>query len=228
MTDNTKNEAYDEQVAAATTVETSDRGLFDFVKKEGDKEELKPTSEVVQEEKFASDFDDKVRVSDEVVVDEEEAKHGSLLEKFHQADADSSSASSSDEEDDEEKKKKKREKKERKGLKEKLFGQKDEEYTSAPIEKPQVQEVVIEKPQVQEVVHSEPSNPEDVEKKGFLDKIKDKLPGHKKADDQPEVVAETVVVQEVEVEEKKGLMDRIKDKIPGFGSKVDEDKKDHE
>ncbi|KAK9740104.1 hypothetical protein RND81_03G011500 [Saponaria officinalis] len=210
----------------ATPVETSDRGLFDFTKKDDEQK-----AEVVNEEKFASEFDDKVQVSEPpppTYDDGQDIKHDSLLDKFHKADAADSSSSSSDEEgDDEEKKRRKQEKREKKGLKEKLIeklpGHKNEEEKTT---------VSTETPQVHDVVYSEPSHPEeDVEKKGFLDKIKEKLPGQKKPEDHhDEVVHETVVVEgEGEGEEKKGIMDRIKEKIPGFGPKVDEeDKKDHE
>jgi len=205
---------------AEAPVEKTDRGIFDFLKKDEDTETTKPVVEA-EETKFASEFDEKVQVSEPVEYKEveEEKHHDTLLDKFHQADDDksSSSCSSSDEEDDEEKKKKKKEKKEKKGLKDKLVeklpGHKEED----------------------EVAYSEPSDSvppvvEDVEKKGLLDKIKDKISGDKKVDDHPDVATpvstEPSVV--VEGEEKKGFMDKIKDKLPGFGSKDTEDKKNDE
>jgi len=202
-----------------TSVETTDRGLFDFMKK---KEDQKPQEETTS---IASEFDQKVQVSEPEIKKEEEKKHGGLLEKLHRSDS-SSSSSSDEERDDEEKKKKKKEKKEKEGLKEKLKeklgGQhKDEEDTNVPIEK--------EKPHVQEVVYSEPSYPhkeEDHEKKGFIDKIKDKLPGQKKVEEQHESTAPVAI--EPSSNDKKGFMDKIKEKIPGFSSKGSEEKKEHE
>jgi len=141
---------------AAPSVETTDRGLFDFMKK---KEEQKP-----QEETIVAEFQEKVQVSEPEPKHEEEKKHGGILEKLHRSDS-SSSSSSSDEEDDEEKKKRKKEKKEKKGLKEKLKeklpGHKnDEEDTNIPIEKCDEHEKYNPHPHVQEVVYSEPSHPE--------------------------------------------------------------------
>ncbi|XP_057498288.1 phosphoprotein ECPP44-like [Actinidia eriantha] len=111
---------------------------------------------------------------------------------------------SSDEEEGEggEKKKKKK-----KGLKEKK-----EEDTSVPIEK-------CEEPAIVE------------EKKGFLDKIKDKLPGHSKKAEEvsppspPAMVAVSPsAAEEGEVKEKKGFLDKIKEKLPGYHPKTEEDK----
>ncbi|KAK2995120.1 LOW QUALITY PROTEIN: hypothetical protein RJ640_020760, partial [Escallonia rubra] len=150
--------------------EVKDRGLFDFMGKK--EEEKKPC----EEEVIVSEFK-KVQVS--------EPEHG-LLEKLHRSGS-SSSSSSSDEEEKVEKKKKK-------GLKEKIKDKvsrgddhkeevEEEKYedTSVPVEK--YEEVVP--PQAKkykEVVppQAEPEVPAE-EKKGFLDKIKDKLRGgHKK------------------------------------------------
>jgi len=214
---------------ADAPAETTDRGIFDFLKKD-DAETTKPVVE--EESKFANEFDEKVKVSEPVEYKEveEEKHHDTLLDKFHQADDDksSSSCSSSDEEDDEEKKKRKKEKKEKKGLKEKLVeklpGHKEED-TNVPIETPHKDEVAYSKPS-----DSVPPQVEDVEKKGLLDKIKDKISGDKKVDDHPDIATpvstEPSVV--VEGEEKKGFMDKIKDKLPGFGTKDTEDKKDHD
>lgn len=68
------------------------------------------------------------------------------------------------------------------------------------------------------------------EKKGFLDKIKDKLPGggQKKTEEAaappspppPPAVAE----HEAEGKEKKGFLDKIKEKLPGYHSKTEEEK----
>ncbi|XP_074279153.1 dehydrin ERD14-like [Silene latifolia] len=213
-------ENINEQVPASG-VETTDRGLFDFMKKDK-KEEEKSTLE--------TEFDHKVQVSETgYKKEDEEKKHGGLIEKLHRSDS-SSSSSSEDEADDEEKKRKKREKKEKKGLKEKLKeklpGHKNEEDTNVPIEKYEEKP----HPHVHEVTYSEPSHPEeDQDKKGFLDKIKDKLPGQKKVDEHHETVVTPVVAEPcVEGEkDKKGFLDKIKEKIPGFSSKTGEEKKEH-
>ncbi|KAG6422735.1 hypothetical protein SASPL_113115 [Salvia splendens] len=57
------------------------------------------------------------------------------------------------------------------------------------------------------------------EKKGLLDKITEKLPGGKKAEE----VATPPPTPVAEEKEKKGFLDKIKDKIPGY-SKTDEEK----
>lgn len=221
--------------APAPVEQSTDRGLFDFMKKKD--EEGHKASEV---DAVASGIE-KVHVS-EPECKEEEKKHGGLLEKLHRSD--SSSSSSSDEEgDDEEKKKRRKEKKEKKAglkekLQEKLGGHKDshehdhDHDTNVPIEKVHVEE--------HGHVHSEPSYPapadhhqqEEEKKGGFLDKIKEKLPGqHKEKSDEHEVVA-PVAAPEPSAEgdkEKKGFLEKIKEKIPGFHSKNGaEEKKDHE
>lgn len=76
--------------AAATTeaheVEASDRGLFGFVGKK--EEEKKCDGEGEGEgEVIASEFDEKVKVSDE-------KEHGGLLQKLHRSASSSSSVSS--------------------------------------------------------------------------------------------------------------------------------------
>ncbi|KAL0438325.1 UNVERIFIED_CONTAM: hypothetical protein Slati_2315500 [Sesamum latifolium] len=138
-------------------VESSDRGLFDFL---GKKEEEKKC----EEEVIATEFEEKVQVCEEEKKEEEqEKKHEGLLEKLHRSN--SSSSSSSDEEEVEEggeKKKKKKGLKEK--IKDKLSGEKKEEEvkyedTAVPIEK----------------CDDAPTHHEPEEKK-FLDKIKEKLP----------------------------------------------------
>ncbi|KFK34460.1 hypothetical protein AALP_AA5G148200 [Arabis alpina] len=69
------------------------------------------------------------------------------------------------------------------------------------------------------------------EKKGFMDKLKEKLPGHgKKPEDGSAVAAAPVVVPPVEEAhpvEKKGILEKIKEKLPGYHAKtVEEEKKD--
>lgn len=134
---------------------------------------------------------------------------------------------SSDEEEVEEggvKIKKKKEKK-NKGLKEKIeekvSGDHKQEDTSVPVEK-------CDEP----VVVTESHEPTTEEKKGFLDKIKDKLPGHKKTEEvvvvappppTPAAPVECTTVED-EPKEKKGLLEKIKEKIPGYHTKPEEEK----
>jgi hypothetical protein len=71
----------------------------------------------------------------------------------------------------------------------------------------------------------------DEEKKGFMEKLKEKLPGHgKKPEDGSPAVAPPVVVAPVEEAhpaEKKGILEKIKEKLPGYHPKtVDEEKKE--
>ncbi|OIW06231.1 hypothetical protein TanjilG_03856 [Lupinus angustifolius] len=153
----------------------------------------------------------------------EEKKH-SLLEKLHRSD--SSSSSSSDEEEIGEDGEKRKKKKEKKGLKEKIKEkithdddkeEKKHEDTTVPVEKVEV-------------------DPE--HQKGFLDKIKEKLPGqHKKTDEVAVPPASSTVYggahtetdagvahHEGEAKEKKGLLEKIKEKIPGYHPKTGEEK----
>lgn len=195
-------------------VESTDRGLFDFLGKK--KEEKKP-----QEEALVSEFDQKVQICEpvhETKVEEgkHEEKKQSLLEKLHRSDS-SSSSSSSEEEVEEGGEKIKRKKK--KGLKEKFEEKKAEKHeddTSVPIIKCDDDEKT----------HAEPE-----EKKGFLDKIKEKLPGHKKTDEvavpPPAPVVEPVAecaTSDGEGKEKKGFLEKIKEKLPGYHPKTEEEK----
>ncbi|XP_031254593.1 phosphoprotein ECPP44 [Pistacia vera] len=205
-----KSHEFESTVVGEGAVETKDRGMFDFL---GKKEEEKPQEEVIVTE-FA-----KVQVSEpEPKVEgpnEEEGKKPGLLEKLHRSGS-SSSSSSSDEEEGEGEEKKKKKKKEKKGLKEKMAEEKEEEKyedTVVPVE----------------VVDQEPPHPE--EKKGFLNKIKDKLPGqHKKTDEVPpppppvESTTPEAPSHEAEAKEKKGLLEKIKEKIPGYHPKTEEEK----
>lgn len=97
-------------------------------------------------------------------------------------------------------------------LKEKVSGQKEED-TSVPIEK-----------------YEEAAPTHETEKKGFLDKIKEKLPGGKKTEEvvvaappHPPPAEEYHAAPETEGD-KKGFLEKIKEKIPGFHSKTDEEK----
>lgn len=87
---------------------------------------------------------------------------------------------------------------------------KKEEDTSVPIEKCD-------------------NTPATEEKKGFLDKIKEKLPGGQKPEEAapaatpPPPADEYAATPETEGE-KKGFLEKIKEKIPGFHSKTDDEK----
>lgn len=89
-----------------------------------------------------------------------------------------------------------------------------------------------------EVVHTE--QPLTEEKKGFLEKIKEKLPGHSK---KPEEVppppppppaectptfTEAPPCHEGETKEKKGIFEKIKEKLPGYHPKTEEEKEKEE
>ncbi|XP_030527280.2 dehydrin ERD14 [Rhodamnia argentea] len=186
-------------------VETQDRGLFDFLGKKKEGEETK------QEGVMAAEFEEKVKVEEpkEEEEKEKEKKHG-LLEKLHRSGSSSSSSSDEEEGKDEEKKDKRKEKKDKK--KEKEEEKRHEEDTTVPVEK-----------------WEEPGAPAD-EKKGFIDKIKDRLPGgQKKADEVPspppaECPAAEPPCHEGSPKEKKGLLEKIKEKLPGYHPKSDEEK----
>nr|AEB77936.1 dehydrin [Salvia officinalis] len=222
----TTKPAAEEPCATAVEVESTDRGLFGFGKK---KEEEK-----CEETTIASEFEKKVQVCEPEEKREhhapvtvpapvplpvkEEEKHESLIGKLSRSDS-SSSSSSEEEVEGENGEKIKRKKK--KGLKEKILGDKKEEEkkcvdTSAPVEK------------YDDVVTA----PEQEEKKGFLDKIKDKLPGGKKTEEvaapppppAPVAVDHGPITPEAEGKEKKGFLDKIKEKLPGYHPKSDEEK----
>ncbi|KAK1273024.1 Dehydrin COR410 [Acorus gramineus] len=198
--------------------EVKDRGMFDFMKKKKDEEGK------CEEEVLVSEFE-KVKVEDVKV---EEKKHESLREKLHRSG--SSSSSSSDEEEVEGETK---EKKKKKGLKEKIKEKISGEDKAGQYDKKD--EVVYEDCKTSvpaiatsydtttaEVVKSEESVTETTiypgeEKKGFLEKIKDKMPGGtKKAEEAPVVSSEAAVVVVQEGEGKKGFLEKIKEKLPGY------------
>lgn len=178
-------------------VEVKDRGVLDFL---GKKKE---------EEAIVTEFDNKVKVSDEpetklqVEHEPEEKKH-TLLEKLHRSNS-SSSSSSDEEEEGEGGEKKKKKKKDKIG-----GGGRKEEDTTVPIERVEVE-----------------ADSED--KKGFLDKIKEKLPGQQKKQEEEVPVPPTsseydAPHAEAHEGEKKGLLDKIKEKLPGYHPKTNEDK----
>ncbi|KAJ8762344.1 hypothetical protein K2173_007502 [Erythroxylum novogranatense] len=216
-------------VVDESTAEIKDRGVFDFL---GKKEEEKH-----QEEVMAAQFEEKVRVSEHETKEKEEKKPG-LLEKLHRSSSSSSSSSDEEEGEGEEKKKKKKGLKEK--IKEKISGDKEHEEekkhedTAVPVEKCDVEVSHTETHHHQpvEVIHSEQPSQETEEKKGFLEKIKEKLPGHHK---KPEEVVtppptetctppETTHSPDAEAKEKKGILEKIKEKLPGYHPKTEEEK----
>ncbi|ESQ27511.1 hypothetical protein EUTSA_v10019152mg [Eutrema salsugineum] len=72
------------------------------------------------------------------------------------------------------------------------------------------------------------------EKKGFMEKLKEKLPGHgKKPEDASAAAPAAPVVvppvEEAHPAEKKGILEKIKEKLPGYHPKtVEEEKKEKE
>ncbi|KAF7090380.1 hypothetical protein CFC21_093138 [Triticum aestivum] len=236
---------------AAEQVEVTDRGLLGNLlgkkKAEEDKE---------KEEELVTGME-KVSVEEPEVKKEEHEdgeKKETLFSKLHRSS--SSSSSSSDEEEEEViddngeviKRKKK------KGLKEKLQGKlpghKDTEGEHvtglpAPAAPASVQthgghhdtDVVVEKIDGDVKTEAAPAVPEE-EKKGFLEKIKEKLPGgHKKPEDAAAVPvthaapapvhAPAPAPEEVsspDAKEKKGLLGKIMDKLPGYHKTGEEDK----
>ncbi|KAL5778316.1 hypothetical protein ACOSP7_011242 [Xanthoceras sorbifolium] len=226
---------FEPKVAGEGTVETTDRGLFDFL---GKKKEEKPQDQEVINT-TAAEFDQKVQVSEQheppkveegknftdllekVEEEKPEEKKPGLLQKLHRSGSSSSSSSSDEEGGGEEKKKKKKEKKGLKEtLKEKMAGEKAEEDTAVPVE----------------VIHQEPVPHQPEEKKGLMDKIKDKLPGqHKKPEEVPPTTTSTTSAPPPppphaaehatpEPAEKKGIFEKIKEKIPGYHPKTEEEK----
>lgn len=236
---------------AAEQVEVTDRGLLGNLlgkkKAEEDKE---------KQEELVTGME-KVSVEEPEVKKEEHEdgeKKETLFSKLHRSS--SSSSSSSDEEEEEViddngeviKRKKK------KGLKEKLQGKlpghKDTEGEHvtglpAPAAPASVQthgghhdtDVVVEKIDGDVKTEAAPAVPEE-EKKGFLEKIKEKLPGgHKKPEDAAAVPvthaapapvhAPAPAPEEVsspDAKEKKGLLGKIMDKLPGYHKTGEEDK----
>ncbi|XP_047082283.1 dehydrin COR410-like isoform X1 [Lolium rigidum] len=231
-----------QQTGEADQVEVTDRGFFNHLigKKEEKVEQQK------HDEAELSAGMEKVSVEEPAEAKHEEhydaEKHESLLTKLQRSS--SSSSSSSDEEEEEEviddngeviKRKKKKGLKEK--LKEKLPGHKDataaegQHATGLPAPAPPAAlqthhdtAVPVEKVETEAV-------PEE-EKKGFLEKIKEKLPGaHKKPEDAAVAPAVThdapapvhapapaaeEAVSSPDGKEKKGLLGKIMDKIPGY------------
>lgn len=138
---------------------------------------------------------------------------------------------SSDEECEDGEKKKKKKKPLKETIKEKIEDYKEkkeekkiEEDTCVPVEK--YEEVVV-PPSTTE--HPIPT-PVPEEKKGFMEKIKEKLPGgHKKVEEEhvappPPPVPVATYENEGEQKDKKGIFEKIKEKIPGYHAKSEEEK----
>ncbi|KVI05198.1 dehydrin ERD14-like [Cynara cardunculus var. scolymus] len=243
-----KTQEYDQTTApvkvepTSETVDKEDRGLFDFLGKKKEEENK------CEETAISSEFEQKVDVSEPEPKSEEQ--HETLFQKMHISHSGSSSSSDDEECEDGEKKKKKKKKPLTEQLKEKIEERKErkeeeeavkklEDDSCVPIEKYE-EEVAVAPPPYNtdvghhtptDVVHHDPtSTPEAEEKKGIMERIKEKLPGgHKKpveeqvAPPPPTPVAPAVVAHEEEPE-KKGILEKIKEKIPGYHSKSEEEK----
>jgi len=206
-------------------VEVRDRGLFDFMGKKKKEEER------AQEDQDLVTGVENLHVDEAPKVEEkkEEEKKESLQDKLHRSNSSSSSSSSEEEEcPDGEKRKKKK-----KGLKEKQHGDKKEakeeknpavvvtepDYFDAPAAPPATEKI-------DETVKVE-AVPEE-EKKGFLEKIKEKLPGHHKKEGEEQVaIKESATVSEggegQDGKEKKGIFEKIMEKLPGHHHKEEID-----
>ncbi|XP_072956911.1 dehydrin COR410-like [Typha angustifolia] len=209
--------------------EVKDRGLFDFMKK---KEEGEKSEEAVL---IAGVENIHVTEVEKVEEKKEEEKKEGFLEKLHRSHS-SSSSSSSDEEEGEGGEKK--EKKKKKGLKEKVKEKlgcekkenEDEEKKTTLVAEEEVvtatavtadddTSITVEK--VDESIKLDV--PPEEEKKGFLEKMKEKLPGHKKPNEEAAPPASEPVVYAKEQEtdghdgkEKKGIFGKIMEKLPGY------------
>ncbi|KAF4382847.1 hypothetical protein G4B88_021630 [Cannabis sativa] len=138
-------------------------------------------------------------------------------DQHHQSrDADSSS-SSSDEEDGNGEKRKKKGLKDK--IKERISGKKEGEHTDD-----------VHATEIKTNNHIENEKTVNPEEKGFLEKIKDKLPGqHKKAENHganAECGAEGHKSHDDESKEKKGIFEKIKEKLP-VGHKEEERAKEN-
>ena len=106
--------------------------------------------------------------------------------------------------------------------------EKHEDDTHVPVEKYEEAHPIPtpEQPHISEVAHPI-AIPEPEEKKGFMEKLKEKLPGgHKKAEEEHVAPPPPTPVVEAhdEDKEKKGIFEKIKEKIPGYHSKTEEEK----
>ncbi|KAJ8572128.1 hypothetical protein K7X08_008639 [Anisodus acutangulus] len=205
----------EETINKGVAPETTDRGcgLFNFM---GKKEEDKAHDDAVMIDVVDTPAN---------VIEPNEEKH-SLMEKLHRTH--SNSSSSSDEEEVEEggtgEKKRKKE-----GLKDKIKEKMSGDHNNKEDESTAQQKIEF-IPMDNSTPHVANANAEathEEEKKGFMEKIKEKLPGHhNKTDQEVNASAAHSAVDQVhggETKEKKGLLEKIKEKLPGHGHKNNED-----
>ncbi|KAM0871019.1 hypothetical protein ACQ4PT_039652 [Festuca glaucescens] len=233
MEDERNTQTQSHQGGEADQVQVTDRGFFNHLV--GNKEE-KVEQQKHEEAELAAGME-KVSVEEPAEAKKEEheggEKHESLLTKLQRSS--SSSSSSSDEEEeviDDSGEVIKRKKK--KGLKEKLPGHKDttEGQLATGLPAPAAPAALQTHHDTAVPVETEapPAEVPEEEKKGFLEKIKEKLPGgHKKPEDAAAapathaapapVHAPAPAAEEVsspDGKEKKGLLGKIMDKLPGY------------
>uniref|UniRef100_A0ACD5Z3W3 Uncharacterized protein n=1 Tax=Avena sativa TaxID=4498 RepID=A0ACD5Z3W3_AVESA len=249
---NTQSYQTGEAAEKAEQVEVTDRGFFNNLvgKKEKAVEDKK-------QEELAAGME-KVSVEEPEVKKEEHEggeKHESLLTKLQRSSSSSSSSSDEEEEvidDNGEVIKRKKKKGLKEKIKEKLPGHKDtdgEHVTGLPAPAPPASmqthadhhdtAVPVEKIDDDVKTEAPPAVPEE-EKKGFLEKIKEKLPGaHKKPEDADAVPvthaapapvhAPAPVAEEVSSpdgkEKKQGILGKIMDKLPGYHKAAGEEDK---
>ncbi|KAL5208328.1 hypothetical protein ABZP36_032763 [Zizania latifolia] len=254
---------------AAEQVEVKDRGLLDslFGRKKQEPAEKKEEEELVTGMEKVSVEEPAVKEEHHA----EGEKKESFLSKLHRSSSSSSSSSDEEEEvidENGEVVKRKKKKGLKENIKEKMSRRKDHDSehaptpvvtatpapaptpvvtaTPAPAPAPVVTHggdhdtaVPVEKIESDHVKTEEPHAPE--EKKGFLDKIKDKLPGggHKKPEDAtaappaapatpPAPAHPPTVTEEVsspDGKEKKGILGKIMEKIPGYHKGTGDDGK---
>ncbi|URE27582.1 Dehydrin [Musa troglodytarum] len=185
--------------------EVQDRGLFDFL---GKKKEEEKTEEC-HEEVLVSGVE---KIHLEEAGKEEDKKEG-LLEKLHRSHSSSSSSSSDEEEEDggENKEKKKKKKGLKEKIKEKLGCDKKEGEEEAKLTEVHVEHEVVAAAAV--------TDGDDTVV--VVEKIKEKLPGHKKPAE--EIPAACAAEHEGEGEgeghegkEKKGILGKLMEKLPGY------------
>jgi len=250
MEDERNTQSY--QTGEADQVEVTDRGFLDNLV--GRKE--KKVEEQRHEEELAAGME-KVSVEEPEVKKEEHddgEKHESLLTKLQRSSSSSSSSSDEEEEvidDNGEVIKRKKKKGLKEKIKEKLPGHKDtegEHVTGLPAPAPPAAlqthgghhdaAVPIEKIDADVKTEATPAVPEE-EKKGFLEKIKEKLPGgQKKPEDAAAVpvthaapapvhapAPTTEEVSSPDAKEKKGILGKIMDKLPGYHKAAGEEDK---
>jgi len=224
--------------------EVKDRGLFEFLGK--GTEENKPAEEEylaagvqnihIEEGYKLHGGKEKEEEKPHGFFEKEEEKHHGLLDKLHRSHSTSSSSSSSDEEEVEGEGGIKNKIKKKKALKEKIEEKEhheEENKKHAFVPAPPVEEPVV---VVEELELQEPVVPEEG-KKGFLEKIKDKLPGHikKPTEEGPAALPADVVqhsgehvkvheaVEGTEGKEKKGFLGKIIEKLPGYHKSTGEE-----